>query len=262
MSKIYRTIRQTARALIVSILGMLKKPKNHIHILNGHMINWNEPEEKSKEHFRKVLGKLQKECDLIKAEDAVSLIANSKEVNKPTLAFTFDDGFEDCYTHIAPVLEEFGVNGIFFINPNFVEADKKYIETFLQTTKSPNKRPMTWGQIKDLQRRGHIIGAHTMDHYMINSDDAKELEYQIGECRKAIEEKLGTLCEFFAFPFGRLEHANSKAIDIACKHYKYVFSQSDYKHYFSFKGRVINRRHFEPFWPYWHTRFFISFNKK
>lgn len=262
MSKIYKTIRKVIRSAIVGTLGLIRKPKNHIHILNGHMINWNEPQEKSMEHFRGILSKLKEECSFVMAQDAVSMILDSKRVDKPTLAFTFDDGFEDCYTHIAPVLDEFGVNAIFFINPNFVEPKKEYIDVFLRTTCSPNKRPLTWKQLKDLQARGYIIGAHTMDHYMINSDDMAELEHQIGDCKKIIEEKLGTPCEYFAFPFGRLEHANSKAIDIACKHYKYVFSQSDYKHYFSFDGRVINRRHFEPFWPYSHTRFFISFDKK
>lgn len=58
------------------------------------------------------------------------------------------------------------------------------------------------------------------------------------------------------------EHANQSSIDIACKYYKYVFSQSDYKHYFSFGGRVINRRHFEPFWPVKHVSYFLSCHKK
>ena len=96
---------------------------------------------------------------------------------------------------------------------------------------------------------------------MINDDDDEKLEYEIGECKKIIENEIGSLCEYFAFPYGRMEHANPMSIDIACKYYKYVFSQSDYKHYFSFNGRVINRRHFEPFWPISHVNYFLSFTK-
>lgn len=77
-----------------------------------------------------------------------------------------------------------------------------------------------------------------------------------------IEEKLGTSCDYFAFPYGKLKHVNAKALDIACDNYKYVFSQSNYKNYFSFEGRVINRRHFEPFWPITHVYFFLSCHKK
>jgi peptidoglycan/xylan/chitin deacetylase (PgdA/CDA1 family) len=70
---------------------------------------------------------------------------------------------------------------------------------------------MTWSQIKELQQRGFLFGAHTIDHYCINNDNIKELEHQIGDCRRMIEEKLGVPCEYFAFPYGRLEHANPKS---------------------------------------------------
>jgi peptidoglycan/xylan/chitin deacetylase (PgdA/CDA1 family) len=110
-----------------------------------------------------------------------------------------------------------------------------------------DKQPMRWEHLKELSDRGHIIASHTMDHYMINTDDTNILKYQIESCKEIIEAHTGKPCECFAFPYGKLSQANQKAIDIACEKYKYVFSQSDYKHYFSFNNKVINRRHFEAF---------------
>lgn len=107
-----------------------------------------------------------------------------------------------------------------------------------------------------------LTGAHTMNHFMINSDDKEKLTYEIGMCKVVIEEKLGVPCAYFAFPYGKLSHANQKAIDIASNTYECVFSCSDYKHYFSFNGKVINRRHFEPFWPISHIDYFLSCKKK
>lgn len=246
----------------LSIMGYFRKPAASIHILNGHMVDWHHDNNTDGERFAKQLEKLHKCCDFVNIEDAVQMILEHKQVTRCTIAFTFDDGWRDCYTQIAPQLEKYGVNAIFFINPNLADAadghNEKYIEDFtVNTTKSPGKRPLTWTQIKDLQNRGFIIGAHTLDHYCINDDNIIELEHQIGDCRKVLEEKLGILCEYFAFPYGRLEHANPKSIDIACHYYKYVFSQSDHKHFFSFNGRVINRRHFEPFWPVSHVKYFL-----
>ena len=127
---------------------------------------------------------------------------------------------------------------------------------------TPNKMPMRWYHLEELAKRGHIIGAHTMDHYMVNSTNETILKYQIETCKGIIENKLGKPCEYFAFPYGKLTQANEISINIAANKYKFVFSQSDYKNYFSFDGKVINRRHFEPFWPKKHVFYFLSCNKK
>lgn len=257
------TLRTYVRSMILSAIGSFKKPAPYVVILNGHMVNWHHDNEADGERFAKQLAELHKYCDFVNFEDAVRMIVNQEKVDRSTVAFTFDDGWRDCYTQIAPQLEKYGVNAMFFINPNFADAadnnDVAYIENFtVNTTKSPGKHPMTWAQIMELLDRGFLFGAHTLDHYCINDNNIEELEHQIGDCRKVMEEKLGVPCEYFAFPYGRLEHANPKSIDIACKYYKYVFSQSDYRHFFSYGGKVINRRHFEPFWPVSHVKFFLS----
>lgn len=263
MNKLKSVVRKGVRSFVLSVLGTFKRPAPYVYILNGHMVDWHHDNDADGERFAKQLAELHKYCDFVNFEDAVRMIVNQEKVKRCTVAFTFDDGWRDCYTQIAPQLEEYGVNAMFFINPNFADAadnnDVAYIENFtVNTTKSPGKHPMTWAQIKELQDRGFLFGAHTLDHYCINDNNIEELEHQIGDCRKVMEEKLGVPCEFFAFPYGRLEHANPASIEIACKHYKYVFSQSDHKHFFSFGGKVINRRHFEPFWPVSHVKFFLS----
>lgn len=255
------SLRSIARGIILDVKGVFANPAPGIHILNGHRIALENPHP---EIFREQLKQLSKYVRFIHFEEATRLIVENKTaVNEVLVAFSFDDGFEECYTQIAPVLEEFGTNAAFFINPNFASGNKEYIECFTRNTvKTPAKVPMTWAQIKELHERGHIIGAHTLDHYNINDDNVEELERQIGVCKSVIEEQTGVPCIYFAFPFGRLEHANSMSIDIAGKYYPYVFSQSDYKNYFSYNGRVINRRHFEPDWKIGHIKYFISCNKR
>ena len=263
MNSIKSKLRSIIRSHFLSVAGSIKKPSPYVYILNGHMVDWHHDNDSDGERFAKQLADLHKYCDFVNFEDAVRMIVNHEKVERCTVAFTFDDGWRDCYTQIAPQLEKYGVNAMFFINPNFADAadnnDVAYMENFtVNTTKSPGKHPMTWNQMKDLQKRGFLFGAHTLDHYCIADNNIEELEHQIDDCRKVMEEKLGVSCEFFAFPYGRLEHANPASIEIACKHDKYVFSQSDHKHFFSFGGRVINRRHFEPFWPVSHVKFFLS----
>lgn len=259
MNNLKMYLRTQARNCFLHIMGIFKVPQPGIHILNGHRIaKENEPST-----FRKMLKELSQKVEFIRFEDAVEKIHHHEMPSKPLVAFSFDDGFLEDYEIFAPILEEFGTNAAFFINPNYAEGSQEYINHFNDCiVMTPNKKPMRWEQIIDLHKRGHIIGAHTMDHYMINSTDRKELEYQIVECKKIIEDKLGCTCKYFAFPYGKLSQANNLSIDIACKTYQYVFAQSVYKKYFSFDGKVINRRHFEPFWPIRHMYYFLGCKKK
>ena len=256
-SKLF-VLRTWLRARVLDVLGCFSAPQPGIHILNGHRI------EKSgdADAFRKMLTELSKTVTFIRIEDAVRMIIERQCPSMPLVAFTFDDGFMDDYDVFAPILEEFGVNALFFINPNYVEGNDEYIQNFDDNVvMTPDKRPMRWNQICELSKRGHIIGAHTMDHYMVNSDYKQILEYQINTCKGVIENHTDVPCDYFAFPYGKLSQANDLAISIACQKYKYVFSQSDYKHYYSFGGKVINRRHFEPFWPIAHVKYFLSCKK-
>ena len=256
-SKLF-VLRTWLRARVLDVLGGFSAPQPGIHMLTGHRI------EKSgdADAFRKMLTELSKTVTFIRIEDAVRMIIERQCPSMPLVAFTFDDGFMDDYDVFAPILEEFGVNALFFINPNYVEGNDEYIQNFDDNVvMTPDKRPMRWNQICELSKRGHIIGAHTMDHYMVNSDDKQILEYQINTCKGVIENHTDVPCDYFAFPYGKLSQANDLAISIACQKYKYVFSQSDYKHYYSFSGKVINRRHFEPFWPIAHVKYFLSCKK-
>jgi len=252
-------MRQTLRKLYLDLFGTFAKPARGVHILNGHYLSRSNAKAGV---FQDQLGKLQKVCRLIRIEEAVSLLVNRTEVNEPLVAFTFDDGFEECATGIAPVLEAFNINAAFFINPNFIDGDAAYRDDFLTNiVDTPYKKPMTWRQIGDLHKKGHIIGSHTLDHLKLDTDDADILNLQLQKSKQIIESKINSHCEYFAYPIGGMNDLSGTALAVALKHYKYIFSQSDHRHNFSFDGAVINRRHFEPYWPVSHVNYFLSVNK-
>lgn len=253
---IYQTLRWNIRYMILNILSIGARPANGIHILNGHMVDKENPDIRI---FEKLMAELSEYAEFIRIEDAVAKIEAHNIPDRPLIAFTFDDGFEECYTCIAPVLEKYHTNAAFFINPGFISGDAASQKAFVEeTVLSPGKRPLTWEQLKDLQERGHIIGAHTMDHYIADINDENELKHQIIDCKLEIERHLGTKCSYFAWPFGKLKDTDTMAIEMVCRTFPHAFNQSYYRHYFSCGGRILNRRHFEPFWPISHTLYFLS----
>lgn len=242
--------------------GSFLKPTNGIHIVNAHYMNPN-IENDSGEHFIKQLENIKKHGQLIRIEEACDLIKKGKKVSNSLVAFTFDDGFKECYEVAAQILNSYGVNAAFFINPNFIECNEEYYLNFSQRVTVKGKKPMTWSQINDLHKRGNIIGAHTMDHLDLGKGLSEtELYYQIVNCKNEIENKIGNNCNMFAFPYGRQENLLDDALNLINRHYEYIFSGTNYKHYFSSNNRVINRRHIEPFWPVSHLNYFLSVKKK
>jgi peptidoglycan/xylan/chitin deacetylase (PgdA/CDA1 family) len=252
-------VRKTLRKLVLDLFGTFAKPARGVHILNGHYLSRTNGQAGV---FQAQLSSLQKMCRLIRIEEAVSLIVNQAKVNEPLVAFTFDDGFEECATGIAPVLESFNINAAFFINPNFIDGDSAYRDDFLTNiVDTPIKRPMTWEQIGELHKRGHVIGSHALDHVRLLMDDPAILNLQLQKSRQIIEAKINAPCEYFAYPFGGMHDLSDTALALARKQYKYIFSQSDHRHNVSFGGAVINRRHFEPYWPVSHVNYFLSVKK-
>lgn len=79
---------------------------------------------------------------------AIARYLKAKKMSTEAVEFTFDDGGVTFLTEAAPILERYGFRGKFFIATSRIDT-----EGFL-----------TKEQIVELQRRGHIIGAHSHTH--------------------------------------------------------------------------------------------------
>ena len=252
-------MRSKLRHLFLEVAGSFAKPANGVHILNGHFISRTT---KDASVFFDLLQKLQHKVTFVRIEEAVALIEKREEVKHPLVAFTFDDGYEECYTKISPVLSQFNTNAAFFINPHFVESSQEYKQKFLsEKVLIENKEPMNWEMIKSLHQQGFIIGSHTLDHVRLHIDDKSIIAEQLITCKKVIEEKLDSTCEYFAYPYGQATDISTEALEIAKQTYKYIFTGCNHKKYFSFNDAAINRRHFEGDWSIAYMNFFLSYHK-
>ena len=253
------------RDMYLSLAGRLTLPSSGVHILAGHVLNRSD-EGRSADVFLNQLKMLSEFCEFIDFRDAVSLIRSGmKSTEKSLVAFTFDDGFSDCYESIAPALNEFGVKAAFFINPNFCLGSEAYIRNFSsKAVLMPGKEPMTSEQVKDLARQGHTIGAHTLDHALLATSDEEVLYDQIVKCKKSVEDISNEACIDFAWTYGGYKHISQKGIDMARRTYENVFSSDNYRFYLGDGEKnidVINRRHFEPYWSPYHVKYFLSKTK-
>ena len=260
MIKFKTNTRAFLKNITLDLLGFNVKPSSGIHLLNSHLISMNK--EIDSNFFDDQLKILSKKSTIIPFVEGVELIKKKKIVSHSLIAFSYDDGLAECFTHIAPVIEKYNGYACFFINPNFINGDKDYVNNFLkEKVHLPTfKEPMHWNQISDLHKRGHIIGAHTMDHLRVSEIiDQNNLHFQIGNCKKEIKLAINVDCDYFAFSYGHPERDfNLSSVLIAESYYNNIFSASNWRKYFSYNGKVINRRHCEPYWKANHINYFLS----
>jgi peptidoglycan/xylan/chitin deacetylase (PgdA/CDA1 family) len=256
-------MRSFLRHYFLNGIGRFLQPVPAIHLINSHYVTPTAHVlDRDREIFRNYMNYLSLCGEFMELGYAVKKILDSSlSPAQPHFVFTFDDGFEECYTTIAPILEEFGTRGAFFINANYIDAGELYRSNFNNRVNTYTKKPMTWLQVKDLHERGHVIGSHGLDHLDFSLLTVEDIDSQISDNKRALEQALSYQCDHFAWTYGQMRHFPRHALEIAKKYHTFVYSATNYRNYFSCDRSVINRRHLEPFWPNNHLRYFLSKKK-
>ncbi len=72
--------------------------------------------------------------------------------------------------------------------------------------------PLQWVQVREMQESGWVsFGAHTMHHPILAYlSDPAEVQREVGECRRLLEQRLGHPVRAFAYPVGQLQHIGDK----------------------------------------------------
>ena len=180
-------------ALVVFLVAWIY-PKKMAPVLMYHHVTEGEVASKlevSKKTFTMQMSYLKSHGFQVVAPDELVHSVQSGQRPEKQIVLTFDDGYQDNYTQAAPILESFGFRGIFFIVTDWIGKPGW----------------MTWEQVRDLQRRGHTIGAHSVTHRFLTAMSLAEAKDEIYNSKKLIEERLGQSIHFFCYPAGRFNTA-------------------------------------------------------
>jgi peptidoglycan/xylan/chitin deacetylase (PgdA/CDA1 family) len=110
-----------------------------------------------------------------------------RNVGKNRVAITFDDGCETDFIFAAPTIKDCGFGGTFYIVAGWV-GRPGYL--------SPD-------QLRQLSSLGFEIGCHSMTHAYLNGLCETELQIEIGDAKKKIEDLIGKRVDHFSCPGGR-----------------------------------------------------------
>ena len=130
------------------------------------------------------------------------------------VALTFDDGLEEHYAVAAPLLDELGLSGTFFVPSGAVDLDgtaaAEYSATRLRRQKTFSFMSST--ELRELAAHPSFeIGGHTVSHPDLASvaDPAAE----VGASKQALEDLSEQPVRWFAYPFGSPSHVSVRAVE-------------------------------------------------
>jgi len=117
---------------------------------------------------------------------------------------TFDDGFADSIDVVAPILDELGIRGAFFVPTGLLDHDPTVVNRFARLHGAPPSEvtSMSWDDARALVAAGHVVGSHSVTHRSLAQipTDAQLRELEESARRMRAE---GIEPRWLAYPYGR-----------------------------------------------------------
>ena len=132
---------------------------------------------------------------------------SARKIPKKSVLLTFDDGYEDNYHYLFPLLKKHGMKAVIYLL-----GDRKHTVNFWDTPKGEPEAPLLKeGQIREMAESGLVeFGAHSLSHARLTELSPVEAEGEIRGSKKALEEFLGQPVLSFAYPYGSLNEEVKK----------------------------------------------------
>ncbi len=142
---------------------------------------------------------------LVKNFEFVSIDEYVKNIgkNKKTALISVDDSYKSFYELFYPILKEYGIPAILFVPVDHVGKyniwdSQERIEI------------MNWKNIREISDNGLVtIGSHGRSHKRLSLQNCPEIESEITDSRKELEDRISKHVRHFSYPFGQLNDYNS-----------------------------------------------------
>jgi len=163
----------------------------------------NSKEETGKHKIYVFKNKFEKQLNFLKENSYETLTFNDLMRNNikdwsKKIILTFDDGYEDNYTILFPLLKKYGFKAVIFL-----VTQKKDNSWGIQEGE-PVCKMMNEKQIKEMSEYGIEFGGHTQNHPDLTKISVDEAKKEIEGSKKNVEAITGKPTLSFAYPFGAL----------------------------------------------------------
>jgi len=137
------------------------------------------------------------------------LLQAGRDLPSRCVALAFDDGLLDNYTHVFPLLLQYGMRATFYVVPGYDRVTRWVAPQTGRWSDLPAPgftipfASMGTDQRRELARHGMEIGSHSLTHQMLTRVPRDELIREVRDSKEVIEQELGTSVKTFCYPRGR-----------------------------------------------------------
>lgn len=232
----------------------------------------------SAEMFRRQMEVIARHYNPVSLDETLVFVEGQTQMPPKPVVLTFDDGYADNFEVAAPILNEFGIPGVFYVTVacvdqatppwvsrvrhafsstkkttwsglngqgrplgNATERDQAFTaacehcacltgdaqERFVDSVErefEPEPLPgrarlmMRWEQARELVRQGHIVGSHTMTHPNLAHVTDGELQFELEQSKRRLEQELSSPVIHFSYPCPILQpHWSARTVQVCRK---------------------------------------------
>ena len=138
-------------------------------------------------------------CRVMPLQDLVAA-ATRGDLDARSVSLTFDDGYRDAVTEVAPVLQEFGFPATFFVVGAALDPGHQF------WWDEGRRTAMGADDLRRLSRMpGMSIGAHSQQHLSLPTLSDADKRADLATCKARLEAVVGQPVQAFAYPYGHVD---------------------------------------------------------
>lgn len=130
------------------------------------------------------------------------------ELPRKRVLLTFDDGYDDLYDHLLPLVVKHHLTPVVFLVADRVGATSIWDQKFGLRT----RKLLTLSQIREMQKHGVEFGSHTLTHPFLPDVSQEQLRSEVSDSKRRLEDMLGAEITTFAYPYGGVDRRVRAAV--------------------------------------------------
>jgi peptidoglycan/xylan/chitin deacetylase (PgdA/CDA1 family) len=153
----------------------------------------------SPKRFAKQISYLKKQgFNFYSASALIEYYLEHNKFPKQAITLTFDDGWKDNYTNAFPILREHGIKATIFLVPSCIGQ----VSSKVVAEGESAREHLSGDDIIEMSRHGIEFGSHSVNHQLLHQLAPQEVEYEVLESKRQIENLIQQPCKVFAYPAG------------------------------------------------------------